>query len=166
MTDSEIYKEISFIVLKYYEKNSFLTDMEIMEMRSRLSTLTFQFFDQIFPNLSLEKTLAEIELLKLETKEKQLEGRFYEKYVKELVVTGFDVQGDKHKISVSKADDMARKIMYSNEDYYNERMALIESRRPFQLTIDRYWNVDKTLRSAENVMKSMIKRTPWENTIG
>ena len=152
--------------MKYYESNSLLTDMEIMEMRSRLSTLTFQFFDQVFPHLSLDKTLAEIELLKLETREKQLDGKFYEKYVKELVVTGFDVQGDKHKISVSKADDMARKIMYSNDEYYKERMALIEARRPFQLTIDKYWNVDKTLRSAENVMKSMIKRTPWDNSVG
>lgn len=161
------YKELNELILGYHTNSRIMSDNDILESRSRLSTLVYYFIDSHLPTLTLNKSLATIEIEAIDRRLKKIESDYYQQYVQKYITIGYPVKEldgkeTKSKISVSKADDMARKIYHADEKYYEESMALIRSKQKFQMDIDEYWNFDKKIAAAKDVLISMVKRFPHE----
>lgn len=165
--DNPFYKEMNQIVLDYHTNCRTMTDNDILENRARLSTLVFYFIDSHLPTLTLNKSLATIEIEAIDRKLKKMESDCYQRYVQTYITIGYPIkEADgkeiKSKISISKADDMARKIFHADEKYYEESMSLIRQKQIHQKEIDEYWNFDKMMSAVKDVMISMVKRFPHE----
>lgn len=139
----DFYRPLSL----FTDEELFNSNNEVSQLRADLSVLLFQLSDKTFREVSLERSL-------IDARKEKAEGIAYKKAFNEAMKMTFEeTVGDKVKItkmSISLANEYARKVLKTDELYLQE---LNECN-----SIDnQYWTLHRVFEQAKEALNAMAK---------